>query len=416
MNKTFVVAKWEYLEKVKSKAFLISLIMTPLMMILFGVLPSLFAQHEEDATRVIGIIDQSGQVAIEFASRLAERYKLPNGQPRYIVDPLAIGTAIDLQEAKARADAKVLREEIEGYFVIGANVAGDSLVEYRSKNVGDFRLTNRVEDILRQILTEKRIVARGLDPALLIDLKFPLDLKAVKLDKSGEEEAGGFEKMFFSAFIFLMMMFFLIVTSGQLLVRSVIEEKSNRIVEVLVSSCSPTELMAGKVLGLSGLGFTQLVFWGIIGLGLSLEFGFDFINPAHALLLMLYFVLGYLFYAAVFIGLGSPLTTEQEAQQVNTYLVMLLIVPIVLAVPAIQNPGASWIKILTYIPFLTPTMMALRIPIQMPSALEIIATVVLMLISIYGAMWAAGRIFRIAILATGKRPGLAEMVRWIKQG
>ncbi len=416
MNKAFVVAKWEYLEKVKSKAFVISLIMTPMMMVLFGVLPSLFAQHEEDTSSVVGIIDQSGEVGTDFAKRLQDRYKLPDGQPRYVVDVLGSGENIDVLAAKTKADTKVIREEIEGYFVIGQDLAGDSVVEYRSRNVGDFRLTNRVEDILRQILTEKRMVARGLDPALLIELKFPLDLKPVKLNKTGEEEAGGFQKVFFSAYIFMMMLFFLIFTSGQLLVRSVIEEKSNRIVEVLVSSCSPTELMAGKVLGLSGLGFTQLAFWGIIGLALSLQFGFAFIHPAHALLLMLYFVLGYLFYAAVFIALGSPLTTEQEAQQVNSYLVMVLIVPLVLALPAIQNPDAGWIKILTFIPFLTPTMMALRIPIQMPSAIEIIATTVLMLISIYGAMWAAGRIFRIAILATGKRPGMAEIVRWIKAG
>jgi ABC-2 type transport system permease protein len=196
----------------------------------------------------------------------------------------------------------------------------------------------------------------------------------------------------------------------------VIEEKSNRIVEVLVSSCSATELMAGKVFGLSGLGFTQIAFWTIVGLVISLGFGITLVSFGHALLLIVYFVLGYLFYAAIFIGFGSPVTTEQEAQQVTSYLVIILILPLVLALPALQNPNAGWIKVFTYIPLLTPTMMALRIPIQTPSAWEIIATIVLMLISIYVAMVAAGRIFKIAILATGKRPRFGEILTWARTG
>jgi len=415
MTKAFVVAKWEYLEKVKSKAFIISLVLTPAIMVVMGVLPGIFASREDEETKIIGIVDPSGEVAAVFAARLQEKYKLSSGQPRYIVDMLAVGRNLNPENARILADRKANNGEIEGYVVLGTDVLADSVVEYRSINVGDFRTMKRVEDVIKQILIEKRVVARGLDPLLLNDLKAPLDLRPVKLTKEGEEQVG-FEKLFFGAYIFLMMLFFLIFTSGQLLVRSVIEEKSNRIVEVLVSSCSPTDLMAGKVIGLSGLGFTQIAFWGIIGIAVSLQFGFDFIKPEHALLLTVYFVLGYLFYAAIFIAFGSPLTTEQEAQQVNSYLVLVLIIPVVLVLPAIQNPGATWIKILTFIPFLTPTMMAIRIPVQMPSMYEILATVVLMIISIYAAMWVAGRIFRVAILATGKRPGIAEIIRWVKTG
>jgi len=212
------------------------------------------------------------------------------------------------------------------------------------------------------------------------------------------------------------MLFLLIVTSGQMLVRSVIEEKSSRIVEILVSSCSPTELMAGKVIGLSGIGFTQMAFWALIGVAAALQFGLNVVQPAQGALLLVYFVLGYLFYAAIFIGAGSPLNTEQEAQQVTSYLVIVLILPLTLALPAMRDPGALWIKVLTFIPLLTPTMMALRIPIQTPSALEIAATVVLMLVSISVAMVAAGRIFRIGILSTGKSPKLAEIFRWARGG
>jgi ABC-2 type transport system permease protein len=414
MKKVLVVALWEYLEKVKSKAFVISLILTPIIMVVMTVLPTLFARQEKDVTTAIGIIDRNGSVAPVLAGRLMERYRLPDGQPRYLVD--CVRPAGDIAADRKRMDARVLSGDLEGYLVIGRDILADSVIEYRSSNVGDFRVLQRVEQTLRQVLTEQRLAARGFDPSLLAQITFPLDVKPIKLSESGKEEEGGFEKTFFSAYIFLMMLFFLILTTGQLLVRSVIEEKSNRIVEVLVSSCSPTELMAGKVLGLSALGFTQMGFWALIGVAMSLQTGIALIDPAHAALLVLYFVLGYLFYAAVFIAFGSPVTTEQEAQQVNGYLVMLLVLPIALAFPVVQNPDAGWIRILTFIPFLTSTMMALRIPVHTPPPGEIIASVIVMLVSIYGAMWAAGRIFRIAILATGKRPSLREVLRWIRTG
>jgi len=170
------------------------------------------------------------------------------------------------------------------------------------------------------------------------------------------------------------------------------------------------------VIGLSGLAFTQLGFWALIGVAASAQFGMDIINPAHALILVVYFVLGYLFYAGVFIGAGSPLTTEQEAQQVNTYLVIMLVLPMMLALPAMKNPEALWLRVLTFIPFFTPTMMALRVPIQMPALWEVLVTVILMILSIYVVMVAAGRVFRIAILSTGKSPKLGEILRWARTG
>jgi len=416
VNKTLEVARWEYLEKVRSKAFLISLFVTPLVMVAMGLLPGLFASQEDEQTRTVGIIDQSGEVGLEFAQRLQHRYSLPSGEPNYIVLPLAVGRAIRLEEELAAANARVVAGDLDGYCVVPSTILSDSVVDYRTQVVGDFRITARIRDVLREILEEKKSIALGIDPRVLSRLKVAVDVRTIKITTGGEEEESGFEKVFFTAYLFMMMLFFLIVTSGQLLVRSVIEEKSNRIVEVLVSSCSPTELMAGKILGLSALGLTQMAFWALIGVALSLQFGVVLVDPAHAALLTVYFILGYLLYAGIFITAGSPLTTEQEAQQVTTYLVLILIIPIVLAIPAMRTPDAPWLKVLTFIPLLTPTMMALRIPVQMPSSLEILASIGVLLLSIYGTMVAAGRVFRIAILSTGKTPTMAEILRWIRTG
>jgi ABC-2 type transport system permease protein len=416
VSKALVVAKWEYLEKVKSKAFLIGLFLTPIIMLAMGILPGLLAGKEDESTKVIGVIDATGEIADTLSQRMM-KYKLSDSNPNYLLRPIAVGKNIDIPSASEEASAKVASEEIEGYVVFGPNALEDTLLEYRAKTVGDFRLMNRLESNLRDIISERRFVERGIDPRLAEKLKVKLDVKSVKISKSGTKEETDFLKTFFSAYIFLMMLLFLIMGSGQLLVRSFVEEKSNRLVEVLVSSCTPTELMVGKVLGLSALGLTQIAFWALIGGGVSAAFAVSYFPPVNQILLMLiYFVLGYLLYSAIFVAFGSPVTTEQEAQQITQYLVLFLVLPIALVMGVIQQPNAAWVKALTYIPLLTPTFMILRIPIQVPSPFEIIATIVLLIVSVYFMMIVAGRIFRIAILATGKRPSVTELVSWATKG
>jgi ABC-2 type transport system permease protein len=412
MTKAFAVARWEYLEKVKSKAFLIGLFLTPAIMVAMGVLPGFFAAQADNSSRVLAVVAQDGSVAPLLAARMQTSYKLPNGLPNYVMVPMIRPEGITMKAWEDTATARLEQGEFEGFIVVTPN---DSVVEYRSKIVGNFEITSQIRETLRGILSEQRVKNLGLDPDILSKLHVPLDVRMIKIAEAGKD-GGGFEKVFISAYVFLMMLFLLIMSSGQMLVRSMIEEKSNRIVEVLVSSCSPTDLMVGKVLGLSGLGLTQMGFWALIGVGISAKFNMSVVDPTQAALLVTYFILGYLFYAAVFIAAGAPFNTEQEAQQVTSYLVIFLILPIVLAIPAMKDPGAPWIKILSFIPLLTPTMMALRIPILMPEWWEIGLTIVVMVVSIYIGMVAAGRIFRIGILSTGKTPGIKEIIRWVRTG
>ncbi len=412
MTKAFAVARWEYLEKVKSKAFLIGLFLTPVIMIAMGVLPGFFAAQSDSTSRTLAVLAKDNSIAPVLAERLQSSYTLPSGLPNYVVMPLIASPAMDVKVLEAQAVQRLEAGEFEGFIVL---TPGDSVVEYRSKVVGDFEISSRIRETLHGILAEERVRELGLDEDILSKLHVPLDVRIVKIEDEGKD-GGGFEKVFISAYVFLMMLFLLIMTSGQMLVRSMIEEKSNRIVEVLVSSCSPTDLMVGKVLGLSGLGLTQMAFWAAIGIAVSAKFNISVVDPAQAGLLILYFILGYLFYAAVFIGAGAPFNTEQEAQQVTSYLVLFLVLPIVLAIPAMKDPGAPWIKVLSFVPLLTPTMMALRIPILMPEWWEILLSTVIMVVSIYFGMIAAGRIFRIGVLSTGKTPGFKEILRWIRTG
>lgn len=388
----------------------------PLIMIGFGIVPTLFAIRPDAESKVIGIIDLSEQVLDPLSRLLDERYRLPDNQPNYLLRSIGTGDE-DLSRRKREADILIAANELEGYVIIPSEITSDSVaVEYRSQNVGNIRLIERLNGSIRDVVVEKRITASGLDPALVKELTEPVNFKTFKMSKTGNVEESGFEQIFFTAYIFMMMMFFLVITSGQLLVRSMLEEKSNRIVEVLLSSSSANEVMSGKILGLSGLGLTQMVFWGLIAAGVSMKFGLTFVSFSSGLILFFYFIFGYLLYAALFVAAGAPVSTEQEAQHITSYLTIILVVPIVLAIPVLANPNSLMVKVLTYIPLLTPTMMAMRIPVQMPSFLELSTTMILLALSAASMIWIAGKIFRTTILMHGKKPGIFELYKIATRG
>lgn len=410
--KFLAIARWEFLEKVRSKAFLISLVLLPVIMVTFGVLPGLLATKADDTTVAIGVLDESGTVLGPLAKKLNERYRLGSGDPNYALRDLAEFDGVE--HLRTIANAMVSAGEIEGYFILPRSVLDSGVVEYRSGNVGNIRLIERFTRTIEETITERRLLARGFDPALIRQVNASVDIRSFKVSESGDERESGFLETFFGAYIFIFMLMFMVLTSGQLLIRSVVEEKSNRVIEVLLSSCSPRDLMVGKILGLSGLGLFQITIWGLIAAAIAIRFDASFIMTENLGLLLVYFVLGYLLYAGIFVAAGSPVTTEQEAQQITSYISLLLVFPTVLAIPVMQNPDSTLIKVLSFVPLLSPAFMLLRIPIQMPDAWEIWLTIALLLGSIVVSMWMAGKIFRTAILAYGKRLTISELFRLLR--
>ncbi|HEX9829914.1 MAG TPA: ABC transporter permease, partial [Bacteroidota bacterium] len=295
-----------------------------------------------------------------------------------------------------------------------ATVFDSGMVEYRAENVGNFRTQERFSRTIEEIVIEWRAKKEGYDPVRLKQLMADIDVRSIKVTGEGEEKESGFLETFFSAYVAIMMLMFLVLTSGQLLIRSVVEEKSNRLIEVLISSCSARDLMVGKIIGLSGLGIVQVTLWALIAVVVSAKFQASVFQMDIFLIALIYFFLGYLLYSAIFVAAGSPVTTEQEAQQITGYVTLLLVFPIVLAMPVMQNPDSTLVKVLSFIPVLTPAVMVMRLPIQMPETWEILSTILLLILSVWGMMWVAGKIFRTAILVYGKRPSLGELFRWLR--
>lgn len=413
MNKMFAVAKWEFIEKVRTKAFIIGLFMTPLIMAMFTVLPSLLADKGDEKTKKIGIIDETQSLTKLIDARLGEKYKLKDGSPNYMfVEITDENTTTD--HLKILATAQIATNEIEGYFILPKDVFEKGKIEYRAENVGNSRDQNRFSKILEDIIIEQRLKANGYDAPTIKKLMTEIDIKTFKVSKKGDEKESGFLETFFTGYIFIMLLLFLVLTSGQMMIRSLIEEKGNRIIEVLVSSCSSQELMSGKIVGLSALGLTTVAFWALILIGVNFATPVPFVAVDNLLLLLVYFILGYFMYVGIFIIAGSTVSTEQEAQQMTGYITIFLVMPIAFAVPLMFNPDSLLVKILSQIPLLTPTMMALRFSIQTPHWWEIVLSLTTLSLTIYGLMWIAGKVFRIGILVTGKKPSLKEIYGWLK--
>ncbi|MCH7723643.1 MAG: ABC transporter permease [Bacteroidetes bacterium] len=413
MNKILTIARWEYLEKVKTKTFIISLIITPLIIIMFSLLPTLLTQKEDLRTKIIGVVDTSGIYFHRLTNEL-EQYKLDDNQPNYILLNLA-DKKKTLKQLKTEADKNIIDNEIEGFLFI-LNGGTDSLeVEYRSENLGSFKDLRRFEEKINRIRIQNELNARGIDPSLAELVQSNIEIEQIKIEKSGEEGKQNFLVVFFSAFIFIMLLMMMVIYSGQLLVRSLIEEKSNRLIEILISSCTSEQLLAGKILGLSALGLTQIFIWSLIATALV---GGAVIPPAafdNILIMLVYFIVGFIFYTTIFVGIGSIVTTEQEAQQMTTYISLILILPVVVAMPAIQNPESMMVKVMSYIPLTIPSIMLLRFKIAPVPLIDIVISLSIMFVSTIVTLKIAAKIFRIGILSYGKKPTIKELIHWLKE-
>lgn len=414
ISKVMGVARWEFVEKAKTKAYLVSLVLTPLIMALFAVLPTLLASRADTDTKQFLIYDATGLCAAPLQEKLISQYKLPDGRPNYTLKPVDTHS-LSAEEAVKKYKLALLNEEYTGLIVIPADVFTSRRVEYRGANVGNAMEVQKISSEIEKIIIENALVRQGIPLDVYSNASREISVATLKVTKDNDNERSGFMEVFIAAYGSIILLFMIIMVTGQLLVRSLFEEKSNRIIEILLSSCSPLELMIGKLLGLSGLGILQALLWLSLGSGLGTLFGALPNVLALVPFLLMYMLLGYLFYAAILIGVGSLATTEQEAQQITGYIALLVMLPVGILFPLMQNPSSALVKTLSYIPFMTPTVMTMRIAVLRPEWWEIALSVAVMLVSIAGVMYVSAKIFRAAILSYGKRPTLPEIIGFLRE-
>ena len=413
MKKIITIAKWEYLEKVKTKAFIVSLIITPLIIISFSILPSLLFRDEPPEVEIIGVIDTSG-VYFQYLEDEFSKYTLPSGNRNYVLINLSFKNK-NFEELKSTANKNIQRNLVEGCLIL-YSLGNDSVyAEYISKSIGNFKVVSRFEDALSSIRLKKKLELEGIDTKFLQYFQESVVVNQLKIEEGGKVSDQDFLTTFFMSIIFILLLMMMVVYSGQMLVRSMIEEKSSRLIEMLISSSTPDELLTGKIIGLSMLGLTQIFIWLLIGISLVASALVPVTAFNNVLPMLLYFILGFLFYSSLFVGIGSTVNTEQEAQQITTYLSLILMLPVVIAMPAIQNPDFIVTKIFSYFPLTIPTVMLLRLNVEAVSPLELVLTLSILILSVIVVTKISAKIFRIGILSYGTKPSLKEILQWIKE-
>lgn len=322
-------------------------------------------------------------------------------------------------EAQKMADSLLFSNVLNTYLLFPVDFTKRGLLEYHSKNPGDLRETERFQKILQSIIIKKRILEDKVERPKIKRWLRPIEIRTYQLFPHGQTE-WNFYAQFYGPLIGVFLLFMAIFTSGGYLFSSVLLEKSNRVIEVLLSYASSSQLMGGKILGLGLLGLVQVLTWLaitalLVSSNLLTVSHVNYITFTNAFLFLLYFSLGYLFYGAIFITIGSVSANEYDAQQINQLLRTIAIFPVLLSLVVLAEPNSAWIQVLSYIPFLTPSFMIMRIPLSsIPLTSDIYLTSFIMIVSIILVIIIAGRTFRVATLMQGKRATFSEIFHWLR--
>ena len=418
MNKIAAVIHREYIAHVRSKGFFIATLLAPVFMSAMILLPGLLATMSTGEQWTISVIDPTGRIFSPLQEALSDTLK--DGRPAFVLHRLDI-PAEDRESTRADLNDRVAGKSLSGYLIIEPQILSTGKAQLYAANVGDFTTLGRIEDSLDRIVVELRLNEEGLDAERIGQLTRGVDLKTLKVSRAGQEESG-FGRMFQTTFLFVFFLYMTILLYGVTVMRGVIEEKSSRIVEILLSSLKPAQLMAGKILGIGCVGLTQYAIWIAFGLLLTtlgaatLGLGdvVTAIPPVTFLYFILFYLLGYFLYATLYAGIGAVCTTEQEAQQSQFPVIALLIVPLLLITMIIKNPDGTASTVLSLIPFFSPMLMFLRVNVGAPPAGQILGSIALLLAAIVAMIWVVARIFRVGLLMYGKKPSLPEVLRWIR--
>ncbi|MFY7811382.1 MAG: ABC transporter permease [Flavobacterium sp.] len=429
MNLIYIIIKREFLAKVKNKSFIVMTFLSPLLFVGIAVFVAFLANMKSDK-KIIAIHDESQQFVKEF--KTDEEYKYT-----------------DL----SKIDVKFLKDSIlnESYYGLIYIPKVDSInqltqkVEFVSNDSPGIEYISDIEDIIAQKITNENYVNNNLDIQKIDKLKAAVSLQLKKT--SGEDSLKGLNeiKLFLGgAFGYLIMMF--IVVYGNFVMRSVIEEKTSRIIEIIISSVKPYQLMMGKIIGNSLAGILQFLIWTVLGLTLFLVlnvvFGIDtsaapdvnspeitskmgeiktymseiFKLPIATLLIsfVFYFIGGYFLYSSLYAAIGSAVDNETDSQQFLLPIIMPLILGVYIGFfTVLKDPHGNIATIFSFIPFTSPIVMLMRIPFGVP-IWQIALSLLILFATFLGIVYIAAKIYRVGILMYGKKPTWKELYKWLK--
>ena len=448
LNRINAIIRREYLERVRTKAFWISTLLVPIFLGAVMIIPAWLASRG-GGTFTIAVLDFTGRFAEPIRTELdnmlsrntstatealTESGMVPSEQAEAIGEvmeesildltlvPLEAGG--DPEAAREDAKRRVHATEFDGLLVIPATLPGEGQAEYVAPNVSAFQMLSILERTVSNVMVADRLTSAGLDPEAVGELTRRVDLKTMKLGAKGQETHDQGQG-FLLSYVFMMIIYMTVLMYGIYVMRGVLEEKSSHIVEVIISTVKPFELMLGKILGIGAVGLTQFLLWSIMMIvitapGATAAVGMGGLElpavPAiQIIFFVVYFVLGFLLYGTLYAGIGAAFDTEQEAQNFQGAITMFLVVPLVLMMYILNQPDAPLSVALSLFPFFTPMLMFLRMTLTPVPAIQLAASVVIMGGTILAATWVVGKIYRVGILMHGSKPKLKDMWRWIRE-
>lgn len=421
-RRTWTLIRREYIQRVRNKWFVFATISVPILMLGAMFLPVFLAGRGQARPVVIAVVDRTNS-GLEL--RLADLLADDSIVVRAFRPDAPVRDLVTLREALGN-DSGMASLEADAYMVFPRDVGSGrepGLVEVRD-------LGHRIPAI--RAATEGVVHWFRLRQAGLASADASGALARVNLEVLPFDPADARSEIFqIIGFAFAMILYVMFIVYGQMVARGVLEEKTSDIVEILVSSVRPRELMLGKILGIGAVGLTQVGIWGLVGVTLS-QFGLGgrlggliglgialagFAFPWIILVFsFVYFVLGYLMYSAMFAAAGAMMTSEQDVQQVLVPMMMPIVIPIILMPAVVDAPDATWVQILSVIPMFSPILMPVRITVMSVPLWQNLAAIGLLILAIWGMAWVAGRIYRVGILMKGKAPTLPQLVHWIRHG
>ena len=443
MDKLLVVFRREYLERVRSKWFLVGTLLGPVFFALITVVPILISsktKSSSDLANVI-VIDATGSgMGARVAQGLKDRFPDSPTPDVRSVDPASVPREED------RATLEVQHKERRGFLVLDTATVAGRAATYAGRNASSLGDIEIIRNIVRQQVLAQRLQADGLDPARVNALTSTrLDLNTLKIGDSGREKGSGLSNVVFG-YIVALLLYMMIVLYGQTILRGVMEEKTTRVAEVVVSSVSTDTLLAGKILGVGLVAITQVVTWVVLtivlmgyglpiitkgmtpdvvvdasakaaqgsGMASALSAALPSVSLGTGLALLAFFILGFIFYSSLFAAIGAMVNSQEDVQQASMPVMLLLISSVIFMTPIMTNPGSGLARTMSLLPFSAPILMPLRMTLIPVPWYEVLGSILGVVIACLAAIWLSARIYRVGLLMYGKRPSFGELARWVK--
>jgi len=435
MNKTILIIKREFLTRVRKRSFIVMTFLGPLLMAAIFVVPIWVNKAADESLKKLYVISENSIPDSAFNDTEYAHYHLDKSS--------------DLETVrKTFADS-----EYDAVLFIPSGFPDSSVQLYSYQHI-DMDLKQHTNSMLESFLESQNLSKLGVSAQQLEQAKADVNVKTVKWSKSGDDKTGSAVLNLIIGFVLAMIIYMFIFIYGAQVMRGVLEEKTGRIVEVLISSVKPFELMAGKIIGIALLALTQFALWVILTVGIvtaasalmvgdMAQTGIQSTQMAGtenmqeqttgladseifmalsdynwgALLagFIFFFIAGYLLYAALFAAIGAAVDSETDTQQFMMPVTVPLILAIIVAQGVISNPSGSLAFWFSIIPFTAPVLMPIRLAFDAVETWEFLLSVGLMLITIAGTIWAAAKIYRNGILNYGKKSSYADLFKWIRQ-